>query len=87
MVLDRVMALGRLTLLDRRSRSCGSRTPLSAAWDVRIFANTAGRALRELAETGIIYQVPGHGYFPVTGAGSDPYSVPGRVVRLTAEAA
>ena len=31
---------------------------------LRISANTAGRGLRELAEIGIIYQVPGHGYFP-----------------------
>jgi DNA-binding GntR family transcriptional regulator len=31
---------------------------------LRISANTARRALRELAEMGIIYRVPGHGYFP-----------------------
>jgi GntR family transcriptional regulator len=29
-----------------------------------ISANTARRALRELAEMGLIHQVPGHGYFP-----------------------
>jgi GntR family transcriptional regulator, arabinose operon transcriptional repressor len=31
-----------------------------------ISAHTAGRALRELADMGIIYHVPGHGYFPNT---------------------
>jgi DNA-binding GntR family transcriptional regulator len=37
---------------------------------LRISANTAGRALRELADTGIIYQVPGHGYFPTHRGGT-----------------
>ena len=31
-----------------------------------ISAHTAGRALRELADMGIVYHVPGHGYFPNT---------------------
>jgi DNA-binding GntR family transcriptional regulator len=34
-----------------------------------ISAHTAGRALRELADMGIIYHVPGHGYFPNTAGG------------------
>jgi DNA-binding GntR family transcriptional regulator len=33
---------------------------------LNISAHTAGRALRELADMGIIYHVPGHGYFPNT---------------------
>jgi len=57
------------------SGETGPRNPLPSkaklTGKLRISANTAGRALRELADMGIIYQVPGHGYFPSIGAGSD----------------
>jgi DNA-binding GntR family transcriptional regulator len=50
------------------SGKTGPRNPVPSKAELigklRISANTAGRALRELAEMDIIYQVPGHGYFP-----------------------
>jgi len=58
------------------SRETGPRDPVPSKAELignlRISANTAGRALRELADMGIIYQVPGHGYFPSIRAGSQP---------------
>jgi DNA-binding GntR family transcriptional regulator len=50
------------------SRETGPRNPVPSkaelTGNLRISANTAGRALQELADMGIIHQVPGHGYFP-----------------------
>jgi DNA-binding GntR family transcriptional regulator len=50
------------------SGKTGSRNPVPSKAELtgklRMSANTAGRALRELAEMGTIYQVPGYGYFP-----------------------
>jgi DNA-binding GntR family transcriptional regulator len=61
---------------EMESGKTGPRNPVPSKdeliGNLRISANTAGRALRELADMGIIYQVPGHGYFPSIRAGSEP---------------
>ncbi len=53
------------------SGETGPRDPVPSkaelARKLSISADTAGRALRELVDMGIVYHVPGHGYFPNTG--------------------
>ena len=53
------------------SGGTGPRDPVPSkaelARKLGISADTAGRALRELADMGIVYHIPGRGYFPNTG--------------------
>jgi len=65
-----------------KPRIAGSPSKAELARKLRISADTAGRALRELADMGIVHQVPGHGYFPYIERGNDHLIVGGAPRRM-----